>query len=149
MCVAGSTVVPFECNDVSTCLDGFENPPTFAQCESPTGADHPHHTLPPSPQADERFYAAVVCGWWGCAGEAWPRWQGVSSSWALARVVARDWRAAAALARTRTRMHTQTSGSIISIILNTHPDDVSGGLRYAGASLAALLTAAEPNWRSR
>jgi len=64
----------------------------------------------------------------------------------VARVVARDWRAA--LARTRTRMHAQTSGSIISIILNTHPDDVSGGLRYVGASLAALLTAAEPNWRS-
>ena len=25
-------VIPFECQDISTCLDGFENPPTFAQC---------------------------------------------------------------------------------------------------------------------
>jgi len=26
-------VIPFECKDISTCLDGFENPPTFAQCK--------------------------------------------------------------------------------------------------------------------
>ena len=27
-----SAVIPFECQNISTCLDGYENPPTFSQC---------------------------------------------------------------------------------------------------------------------
>ena len=46
-CVSGSAVVPFECDDISTCLDGFENPPTFAQCESPQTVTAAAY-LPPS-----------------------------------------------------------------------------------------------------
>ena len=27
-----SSVIPFECKDISTCLDGFTNPPSYSQC---------------------------------------------------------------------------------------------------------------------
>jgi hypothetical protein len=25
-------VIPFECKEIATCLDGFTNPPSYAQC---------------------------------------------------------------------------------------------------------------------
>jgi len=35
------TVILFECKEIGTCLDGFTNPPSYAQCVSlgPTRAD--------------------------------------------------------------------------------------------------------------
>ena len=35
------TVIPFECKEIGTCLDGFTNPPSYAQCVSlgPTRED--------------------------------------------------------------------------------------------------------------
>ena len=53
---SGCAVVPFECNDISTCLDGFENPPTFAQCESPPPASQaPPYPAHPIPQVSRSF----------------------------------------------------------------------------------------------
>ena len=64
-CVFGSAVVPFECNDILTCLDGFENPPTFAQCESPPNQLQPAPRKPPSNLAYPSLLAraSALCAW--------------------------------------------------------------------------------------